>query len=986
MAGFDFDTALGILFFMLSVWSVGRLFARFKLPPLVGQMLVGVILGPNCFDFVPYASDGRCTGFSPAFVAPLDPYANATALGPCSGSGSGSGSGRMLSAVDPFAGSKATCTWTMWERWYEGAHLTSIWVFAGNLGVTLMIFESGMHIHFDKVAAVGKKALVVAIFGTLLPIVFGWLAVFLIFTGLFPEYAFFPWGFSAGCAFAPTSVGISINMLEEAKMLGSMAGQTTLTAAFIDDVFSLVTLVILGKLAAGSVTAIDIIIPIVVSFGFLGLSVWLAIRVFPAVPRVILNRIPLKKNVSIQDRDQVHLLLMFMTLAFFGWFTNVKKIGGTKFINPTDGTGVSFIGSHLLGAFAAGMAWVNVPRSHAIWLAQLKRIVKWLMRIFFACTVGFAVPVSEFASFTAWWRGIVLGLGPCIGMKLVSGIFAFVPYKDEESKQLAKQASWATKFLQPQQMLVGIAMVARGEFAYLVAEMAKSLRYEGAPEGETVYMMSSEVYAAVIIALVMATVVSPVLFRWALAVFDRATPMHRSSYIGGERKEFAQRAFVIHLAGQYTPGVQREIFSTLHASGVDIIEAKLATVREDDSPDADISQFVNNFTVCARGKKKDFDDDKLEEMQHSLAEVLNSHDASVIFEPADEDFSSDGIIEVQMLGEHHPALLHETTDTLSEMGLDVIKASVHHSHQPGHAPAPPKKPDHSNNTSPGASRSGTPALNRLSRSFGAPAGAPAAPAVAEDSGRPSNVDVARHSNAESLAEISISVLSKAKKGGALFYSATGLKKKTSTTDEAAHGHEHHKDLDIGRTVFYARESDGSKATSAKRRHEIKVALHGLLETHELHGEVLVRLLHESEMALAHSVPRLDPQTKKTITIVKCVGKHHKELLHEICDQFDEQGCDVVHGDIDTDTSGQEVDVFYIHKRDLTALSADERALMKDAINALYISHKVEGHVSIEQAESFSPPVSPLTKAVSGPHVRRGTLAGRDWKLAGALSP
>lgn len=33
--------------------------------------------------------------------------------------------------------------------------------------------------------------------------------------------------------------------------------------------------------------------------------------------------------------------------------------------------------------------------------------------------------------------------------------------------------------LQPTQLLVGIAMVARGEFAYLVADIAQSIPYEG---------------------------------------------------------------------------------------------------------------------------------------------------------------------------------------------------------------------------------------------------------------------------------------------------------------------------------------------------------------------------------------------------------------------------------------------------------------------------------------------------------------------------
>jgi|TARA_B110001469_G_scaffold120191_1_gene128442 Kef-type K+ transport system membrane component KefB len=46
-------------------------------------------------------------------------------------------------------------------------------------------------------------------------------------------------------------VGISIKLLSDAKMLNSLAGQTTLTAAFIDDVFSLVLLVLLASLSEG---------------------------------------------------------------------------------------------------------------------------------------------------------------------------------------------------------------------------------------------------------------------------------------------------------------------------------------------------------------------------------------------------------------------------------------------------------------------------------------------------------------------------------------------------------------------------------------------------------------------------------------------------------------------------------------------------------------------------------------------------------------
>jgi Kef-type K+ transport system membrane component KefB len=148
------------------------------------------------------------------------------------------------------------------------------------------------------------------------------------------------------------------------------------------------------------------------------------------------------------------------TLCLFAYITSLT--------NPPHG----FIGSHLLGAFVAGMCFVNVPRSHAIWQTQFKRIGRWTVRFFFAASVGFAVPVSDMTDPKVIWKGVLLGIGPCISTKIFSGAFAYMRYATPKARERARQASWATRFAQPQQMLVGMAMVARGEFAYMVAETA----------------------------------------------------------------------------------------------------------------------------------------------------------------------------------------------------------------------------------------------------------------------------------------------------------------------------------------------------------------------------------------------------------------------------------------------------------------------------------------------------------------------------------
>lgn len=667
MGGADFEVILQLATFLFAIWGGGWLFGKIRLPPIIGQFVMGILLGPQMLDIVPYASTGHCEN---RLINPWEPPHEDThrILGEAP-------TLFGMSTEFPFnrrrlAGAK-TCTDVKWERFEDGKYISNIWTMIGNIGVTLMIMESGMHIHFDKVRQVGSKAFVVAIFGTLLPIVVGLAVTGLISDG---DRAFYPLGFSAGCAFAPTSVGISISLLEDSKMLGSKPGQTTITAAFIDDVFSLVTLVLLKQMAKGVSTlkAEDIVVPIILSFAFLGFSVFAAIKIFVHLDK-LLDLVPYKKYVSIQPREQLHLAIMLLVLCFFGWFTSN-----------------SFIGSHLLGAFGAGMCFVNVDRSHTVWQSQMKRVIRWTVKIFFAASVGFAVPVETMGSAKAIWQGVVLGLVPTIGAKIISGLFAYLPYESEARRELAIKASWVCRFVQPQQLLVGMAMVARGEFAYLVAAEAVSLvdKDNSSPDCEEdnscQYMLDDDTYAAVMWALVMATVTSPILFKWALGVFERATPVVRSRQITGSLNTcVGGKAFVIRIGGSFHPNVRREIFDGLYHSGVDVLEGTMHCVNQDgDTQQEDFKgSFVDTLVVVARGAKKDFDEDKLHEIHHELSEILHDRDADIRFEPATVEFSHFGMIELDIFGstsiEVH--IQNEIVGALTKLGLEalVVQSKIH---------------------------------------------------------------------------------------------------------------------------------------------------------------------------------------------------------------------------------------------------------------------------------------------------------------------
>ena len=87
---------------------------------------------------------------------------------------------------------------------------------AGIFGVTLMIFESGMHLDFEMIKVVGKKACVVAVLGTFLPIISG---IGLIYVFAPDMYTIWPVGLAVGVSLAPTSVGMALKMLGESKQL-----------------------------------------------------------------------------------------------------------------------------------------------------------------------------------------------------------------------------------------------------------------------------------------------------------------------------------------------------------------------------------------------------------------------------------------------------------------------------------------------------------------------------------------------------------------------------------------------------------------------------------------------------------------------------------------------------------------------------------------------------------------------------------------------
>jgi len=141
-------------------------------------------------------------------------------------------------------------------------------------------------------------------------------------------------------------------------------------------------------------------------------------------------------------RERVLLMLMFGLLLVYGYLANE-------------------IGSHLIGAFTAGVSfcWMEHHAALVVWHSQVKRIASWLIRLFFGATVAFAIPIQQMMDLGALGKGMLIGVGPCVATKLSAGL-------------VVGKEKW----------VVGFAMVGRGEFAYLVAQTAQAFLLNPAPD------------------------------------------------------------------------------------------------------------------------------------------------------------------------------------------------------------------------------------------------------------------------------------------------------------------------------------------------------------------------------------------------------------------------------------------------------------------------------------------------------------------------
>merc|ERR1711865_579104 len=106
---------------------------------------------------------------------------------------------------------------------------------------------------------------------------------------------------------------------------------------------------------------------------------------------------------SLSRSDEALLLILFVLLLGYGAWT-------------------FYLGTHLWGCFIAGMSFADIHHVHHVWSHQTKRLTAWMLRVFFSCTVAFAIPFDSLFTLQAFGYGSIMGVVACITTKVLAGI------------------------------------------------------------------------------------------------------------------------------------------------------------------------------------------------------------------------------------------------------------------------------------------------------------------------------------------------------------------------------------------------------------------------------------------------------------------------------------------------------------------------------------------------------------------------------------
>lgn len=309
------------------------------------------------------------------------------------------------------------------------------------LGVLILLFQIGLHTDLRALAKVGSTAMVTGLVGVVLPFGGGILAARLLGVAMMPSIVI-------GAAMTATSIGISARVLSDLGQLKTPEGQVVIGAAVFDDVIGLIILSVVSAMVAGAELSVGAIaVTAATAIGFIVVALALGSVAIPPLFRLVAG-------------IQVTGALGIIALAFALLLAWLATQGGSAMI---------------IGAFAAGLILHPTPQRKEI-ERSATQLGYFFVPIFFA-SVGASVELGALVTRDALLVGSAL---------IVVGVLG---------KIAAGYAPW---WFKGNKLLVGVAMVPRGEVGLIFAQM-----------GLAAGVLSGPLFGALMLMVVVTTFMTP---------------------------------------------------------------------------------------------------------------------------------------------------------------------------------------------------------------------------------------------------------------------------------------------------------------------------------------------------------------------------------------------------------------------------------------------------------------------------------------------
>jgi Kef-type K+ transport system membrane component KefB len=226
----------------------GELCTRIDLPPVLGELVAGVLVGISALHLLIFPEGGAVSASDSVLMQFLQTSAH---LSP--------------EAFD-----------------YVFRAQSEVMTVLAELGVVILLFEIGLESDLKELLRVGPQATTVAVVGVVTPFVLGTAGLMTLF-----HIAAIPAIF-AGAALTATSIGITAKVLSEIGRLTSREGQIIIGAAVMDDVLGIIVLAVVASLARdGQVEVGNVIYLVISSAVFLVGAIWLGRLLSPFFVSVV---------------------------------------------------------------------------------------------------------------------------------------------------------------------------------------------------------------------------------------------------------------------------------------------------------------------------------------------------------------------------------------------------------------------------------------------------------------------------------------------------------------------------------------------------------------------------------------------------------------------------------------------------------------------------------------------------------------------------